>query len=212
MHGKKDKRQEAASQGPAWAGTPDAVPGMNAMPPGLGGGDPMGAQGTPGAGMYGPQGPFMYGAQGANMYGMPGAQAPGMAYGPMPPYPPHYYGHYAAQAWNGVPAGYAAPPPSAAQAGNPSGFAAALGSIADQNGLGMFKDMFNLDDGEFWKGALVGAAIVLLLTNENLRNSLIGGAAKTAEAVKSGLAGFAAGSTTDDGGEPGNDNHEEQAQ
>jgi hypothetical protein len=62
-----------------------------------------------------------------------------------------------------------------------------MGNLADQAGLGMFKDFFRFDDGEFWKGAMVGAAVVLLLTNENLRDALIGGAAKTAEAVKSGM-------------------------
>jgi hypothetical protein len=83
--------------------------------------------------------------------------------------------------------------------------AAALGALADQSGLGMFRNLLNFDDDEFWKGALVGAAAVLLLTNENLRNSLLGGAAKTAEAVKSGLAGFAAGAAQDETGssEPG---------
>ena len=55
----------------------------------------------------------------------------------------------------------------------------------------MFKDFFRFDDGEFWKGAMVGAAVVLLLTNEGLRDALIGGAAKTAEAVKSGMGNLA---------------------
>jgi hypothetical protein len=66
-----------------------------------------------------------------------------------------------------------------------------MGNIADQAGLGMFKDFFKFDDGEFWKGAMVGAAVVLLLTNESLRDALLGGAAKTAEAVKSGMDSFA---------------------
>ncbi|MFO8004284.1 hypothetical protein [Thioalkalivibrio sp.] len=51
----------------------------------------------------------------------------------------------------------------------------------------MLKDFLRFDDGEFWKGAMVGAAVVLLLTNEGLRDALIGGAARTAEAVKSGM-------------------------
>jgi hypothetical protein len=131
------------------------------------------------------------------------------AYGD-PMYGNPLYGAQYAQAapgWNQMPPGYAPPPPSAAAgaAAMPPGFSAAMGEIADKNGLGMFKDFLNLDDGEFWKGALVGAAIVLLMTNEELRNSLIGGATKTAEAVKSGLAGFGGGSATSDDGEETSD-------
>ncbi|WP_078119693.1 hypothetical protein [Thiosocius teredinicola] len=115
-------------------------------------------------------------------YGYPSAYmppSPGMA-GPMP---------------------YQLPPqmpgidPSAAQAANAGsanadGFAAALGNMADSSGLGMLKNLFNLDDSDFWKGALVGAAAMLLISNEGLRDSLIGGVAKTAEAMKSGLGGL----------------------
>jgi hypothetical protein len=103
---------------------------------------------------------------------------------------PHYgYGPYG-------PAGYGAPfghadsgsaPGSVPPGVKSAGLGAAMGNLADQAGLGMFKDFFSFDDGEFWKGAMVGAAVVLLLTNEGLRDALIGGAAKTAEAVKSGI-------------------------
>jgi hypothetical protein len=116
-------------------------------------------------------------------------------YGVVPPYH-HYYGYYGAPGppWSGVPTGHGSPPPTTPPAGvgTQAGFGAALGDMADKSGLGMFKDLFNWEDSEFWKGALVGAAVVLLMTNENLRNSLIGGAAKTAEAVKSGFAGVGA--------------------
>lgn len=74
-------------------------------------------------------------------------------------------------------------------AGPAAGLAAALGSLAEDSGLGMFREFLNFDDSEFWKGALVGAAVTLLLTNEGLRESLIGGAMKTAEAVKAGFDG-----------------------
>jgi hypothetical protein len=83
---------------------------------------------------------------------------------------------------------YGTPPP-----GLGDGFTAAMGDIADKSGLGHLKSLLSLEDGEFWKGALVGAAVVLLLTSEELRDSLIGGAAKTAEAMKSGLAGTGGG-------------------
>ncbi len=127
-------------------------------------------QGAPGWGFgYGPTAP---------PYGAPWGAPPG--YGWAPPHPPP--GYYTPSGPEGQPK----------VGGAPAGFAAAMGDIADKSGLGMFKDLFNWDDGEFWKGAIVGAAVVVLMTNEDLRNSLIGGAAKTAEAVKSGLAGFAA--------------------
>jgi hypothetical protein len=143
-----------------------------------------------------PMSGYGYGAPGAWPHhppmGWPGGPAgpwyppPGYGMGP----PPHGYGPYGPAGYGGAPFGPAAPgsapgptPPGAESAG----FGAAMGNLADQAGLGMFKDFFRFDDGEFWKGAMVGAAVVLLLTNENLRDALIGGAAKTAEAVKSGM-------------------------
>ena len=44
-----------------------------------------------------------------------------------------------------------------------------------------------LNDGEFIKGALVGAAVVLLLTDNPLRQALFRGTAKAAEKVKEGF-------------------------
>ena len=148
---------------------------------------------------------------------VPGEVPPHGPWGAPPPgYPPHGYppqGPYGAPPPYGYHPGYHGAPwpgghpgmgPAGAPGGAPAGqgvergagaaagFAAALGDMADKSGLGMFKEMFSWEDGEFWKGAMVGAAVVMLLTNENLRNSLIGGAAQTAEAMRSGMAGFAA--------------------
>jgi hypothetical protein len=95
------------------------------------------------------------------------------------------------------PFGYYAPPPGAQQVPPPGvnqpAFEDMFNDLADKNGLGMLKGLFDFSDGDFWKGALVGAAIVMLMTNDELRNSLINGAAKTAEAVKSGFSGFTEG-------------------
>lgn len=162
---------------------------------------PAGATSTPTGNMGPPPGAdampgYGYGSQGAWPHhpamGWPGGPAgpwyppPGYGMGP----PPYGYGPYGPAGYGGAPFGHAATgsapgatPPGAESAG----FGAALGNLADQAGLGMFKDFFSFDDGEFWKGAMVGAAVVLLLTNENLREALIGGAAKTAEAVRSGM-------------------------
>lgn len=113
---------------------------------------------------------------------MPYYGYPHPGYMPPPPYPPGY-GHYPP----GMPP-HMQPqqPPSAEQLGLQEAF----NDMADKSGLGMLKGMFKMDDSEFWKGALVGAAAVMLLTNEGLRESLMSGASKTAEAMKSGFNGF----------------------
>ena len=186
----------AAANGPA-QGVGSAGPGMPGSGRGMGPGM--------GAGMGPSMGPA------ADMAQHPGGYAPwafGAGYAPYAAYP-YGYGYYGMPPQAPVGMGYASPPPTtpgaaAAAGAGAGGLGAAMGSIADQAGLGMFKDLFNLDDGEFWKGALVGAAVVLLLTNENLREALVGGAAKTAAAMKSGLAGFGGAESTADGdsGEP----------
>lgn len=134
------------------------------------------AQGTPPPSWGMP--PYGYPPNG----GFPAQAAPG--YGAVP--------HLMQPGFQPDPAANAAAQRAAASAG----LSAAMGDIADKSGLGMFKGLLNFDDSEFWKGALVGAAVVLLVTNDELRNSLIGSAAKTAEAVKSGIAGMG-GSDTD---------------
>jgi hypothetical protein len=54
------------------------------------------------------------------------------------------------------------------------------------NGLASLSRMLNLEDSEFWKGAVVGAAAVLLLTNESLQDMLFKTGARAKEAVRSG--------------------------
>lgn len=55
------------------------------------------------------------------------------------------------------------------------------------NGLASLSKMLNLEDTEFWKGALVGAAAVLLLTNDSVQSALFKGGAKAKAAVKTGV-------------------------
>ena len=178
-------------QGQAQAqGMPD--PGFgNAFGQGMG----MGQGGQPS------MGPGVHGAAAGMHHAWGGPQA---AYG----YPP-YAGYYAAPplGWPPYPPDVAASQPGTA----PAGFSSAMNDIAEQSGLGMFKDFLNLDDGEFWKGALVGAAVVLLATNEDLRSALIGGAAKTAQAVKSGFGGLA-GSAADESQDSASDAVEQSDQ
>lgn len=160
-------------------GAPGQGPDGAAPPPYQDGGDPYAA-------------PWM-----AYPGGMPPPYwqgAPGQ--GGMPPHAwhPGYYAQPWAHPWGTTPPGPGFDPREAAPAGGDAaaGFSALLGDVAEKNGFGMFRELFNLEDGEFWKGAVVGAAVVLLMTNENLRASLVGGAAKAAEAVKTGFNGFSA--------------------
>jgi hypothetical protein len=67
------------------------------------------------------------------------------------------------------------------------------------NGLATLGRMLNVDDSQFWKGALIGAAAVLLLTNESLQQALFAGAAKAKDA-----AGFG-GDDSKDGAKPAGD-------
>lgn len=49
------------------------------------------------------------------------------------------------------------------------------------SGLSSLTKMLDFDDKEFWKGALVGAAAVLLLTNDSVQQALFGAGAKVKE-------------------------------
>lgn len=54
---------------------------------------------------------------------------------------------------------------------------------------GMFKEIlgtFGMSDKEFWKGAMVGAAAALLLSNENVRGKLMGVVSGAGDMLKSG--------------------------
>jgi hypothetical protein len=108
-----------------------------------------------------------------------------------------YGGHYPPPM--GLPPQY--PPPQAAHAagGQPGAGAHAgkgmqghMSDLVDDisnggSGLSSLGKMLNLDDSEFWKGALIGAAAVLLLTNEKVQDTLFKTGAKAKEAVKSGV-------------------------
>ncbi len=120
------------------------------------------------------------------------------------------YVHYAAPPYAPNPSmGYYVPPPgmnpqytppgALPGSGRPGagmhagqGVHAGMSQFADElanggSGLSSLGRMLNLDDSEFWKGALIGAAVVLLLTNESVQNALFKTGAKAKEAVKSGV-------------------------
>jgi hypothetical protein len=94
----------------------------------------------------------------------------GYAPPPMPGYP-HGMGHGPAPA-----------------AGSSPRMAQVMQEIASGgSGLSSLSKLLDFDDTDFWKGALVGAAAVLLLTNESVQNALFRGAVKGRDAVKEGV-------------------------
>lgn len=104
--------------------------------------------------------------------------------------------HYAAPGWHGY--GYvgALPPGSAPgldpmgqrRGANAPGMAQVMQEIAGGgNGLSSLTKLLDFDDKDFWKGALVGAAAVLLLTNDSVQRALFRGAVKGRDTVQEGV-------------------------
>jgi hypothetical protein len=109
-----------------------------------------------------------------------------------PPWPvdPRFsqYGPYSGFAHPGAPSSHGANPmwmpPDAYSHGHQgygpdsgAGQGARVSELVDEiasggNGLSSLSKMLNLDDVDFWKGALVGAAAVLLLTSDSVQNAL----------------------------------------
>lgn len=136
-----------------------------------------------------------------------GGPGPGPGYQAAPPYPYPYpyppHGYYppppqAAPYWSGAMPppghgyGYAEPSPGpSGNAGQPGmghagaghGHGARVSDLVNEvasggSGLSSLTRMLDLDDIDFWKGALVGAAAVLLLTNGSVQSALFGAGAK----------------------------------
>ena len=147
-------------------------------------------------------------------YGAAAAQAgyvPPPGYYPYPPpgMHPHYYGHPGMHHPHAHPQAYAhgyAPPPhpgmtpphmappnpneAAPSPGDPLFEQAQVmleGALGEE--AGMFKEILGslgMSDKEFWKGAMVGAAAALLLSNENVRKNLMGLVSGAGDLLKSG--------------------------
>lgn len=136
-------------------------------------------------------------------------------YGPYPygyPHPPPFYaqppaGMPAQGHWPPQPQFSAAPPAGTASAGQPGGGSGGAGPgpgpgpqagmqelleeiAGGGNGLTSLTRMLSLDDTEFWKGALVGAAAALLLTNDQVQDVLFKAGAKAKSAAKRGADGL----------------------
>ncbi len=134
-----------------------------------GNGAPMGS----GQSGMGPGGPGMgQGGAGMGAYGHHAAYGPGV--------PPH-----AGHAFYGAPGGH--PPYGPHTAASEPGMAETMAQLSGSSGLSSFGRLLGTGDSEFWKGALIGAAAVLLLTNESVQRTLFRTGAKASEAVKSGV-------------------------
>jgi hypothetical protein len=158
-------------------GTPMMQPGIgpDGMP--AGGQAQMGPMGS----QMPPPAPDM-----GQSWGMHQAQqpAPG-AYAPQYAVPPQGYYAGAAGAAGGVGHMHGAAAAGAAPSGPPD-MSQLMQDISNGNGIASLGRMLNVQDSEFWKGALVGAAAVLLLTNQSVQDMLFKTGAKAKEAVQSG--------------------------
>lgn len=151
-----------------------------------------------------------YGGDGPEVVG-PGYAWPGYGYGygPAPGMGP--WGGYPPQGPMGPPPGYGMGPPPGYGMGTPAGYGpmpeggcehggadhgghgagAGMNQMFEElskgSGLGGLGKLLDFEDTEFWKGALVGAAAVLLLTNESVQQSLFKSGVKARDAVDKGL-------------------------
>jgi hypothetical protein len=175
-----------------------------------------GPQGAPGGGGYGygygwPSYGFHPGMGPWSGYPPPGPMGPqpGMGpyagYGPGPMGSPEGYGYGPGPM--GPPPGYGEPGRDPAGGGHGPSMDQVVEELSNGGGLGGLGKLLDFDDTEFWKGALVGAAAVLLLTNESLQQSLLKSGVKARDAVEKGLGSMRRGSKAG-GGEAADDGNE----
>jgi hypothetical protein len=150
------------SMGPVSGQAPFMHGGAGAMPPDYG--HPYTAQPAPGPGYH----------QAAPHYA-----AAAMYYGqyagyPPPPPPPGAY-PYPPEAFQTPHQGYAHGAAQGAGQAHGASVSDLVNEVANGgNGLSTLSKMLNFDDPDFWKGALVGAAAVLLLTSGSVQSALFG--------------------------------------
>ena len=113
----------------------------------------------------------------APQYGAPPYGAPPYAVHPgaYAGYPPPHPGVYPPDAAQGMHQGHA----YGAGQGAGAAHGARMSDLVEEaagggNGLATLSKMLNFDDPDFWKGALVGAAAVLLLTSESVQHAVFG--------------------------------------
>jgi len=62
--------------------------------------------------------------------------------------------------------------------------------MANGGGLASLGRLLSFEDREFWKGALIGAAAVLLLTNESVQKMLFRGTVRAKDTFQEGFDKF----------------------
>lgn len=175
---------------------PDQVGGYGGAPDGIPGGAGGPGYGPPGYGFQpgmGPWGGFPPGPMGGPM-GPPPGYGYGYGFGPGPMGPPPGYGH----GYGGPGPEPAGPPAGPAQGQGPS-MERLVEELSGGGGLGGLGKLLDFEDTEFWKGALVGAAAVLLLTNESVQQSLFKSGVKARDAVEKGLGSLRGSGKSDEG-------------
>lgn len=147
----------------------------------------------------GPWGAYPPEAMGGPMGPQPGY---GYGYGPGPMGPPPGYGPGYGAPMGGAGFEQAGPHgPGAGQGRGPS-MDQVVEELSNGGGLGGLGKLLDFEDTEFWKGALVGAAAVLLLTNESVQQSLFKSGVKARDAVEKGLGSLRGAGKADDGAKP----------
>lgn len=135
---------------------PNGGPYGPAMGYGMSAGPGMGFGPQFAPGMAGPSSPLHYGP----MPGMAGPFGPHAGFAPQPGPAP--------QGMGGAPGGQNTPPHS-------HGMHQLFSEISNGgNPISSLSKLLDFSDGDFWKGAAVGAALVLLLTNEDLKKAIFG--------------------------------------
>lgn len=135
---------------------------------------------------------------GYNGYGYPPYHpTPPLHYPPYAYYPPYPSSPYAAQPMPSVSQAAHQPPPPGGGDTYASGHHGEqrtdinqlLNGVAngDGNSLAELRQMLNFDDRELWKGALIGAAAVLLLTNDTVQRRLFRAGNRAQQTLRSGL-------------------------
>lgn len=154
-------------------------------PPGYG----WGYYGPP-PGMGGPWGPYGPGPEAGGMPGW-GPMGPGGGYGPGPG--PQGMGGYGPPGGEGMPG--QGPGPGA---GRGPGMGQLIEEMTAGTGFAGLGQLLDFEDTDFWKGALVGAAAVLLLTNETVQQSLFKSGVKARDVVEKGFSSLRTNAKADD--------------
>lgn len=182
-----DHETQTATDQSVPRGAPLGAPFTNPVPPSWQYADPSAAAPTP-PGYPGTHAALASHGQYDYHSGHPGSMGYAYHYPPYGHLPSPYYPPYP-----GGPQGAPQVPLQGAPAHGGQGGAPSMNHLinqvasGDHSSLASLGQLVNFDDKEFWKGALVGAAAVLLLTNDSVQQALFRAGSKAKQAVTSGV-------------------------